>query len=407
MNDTSKQRQAVSFAKSVLLPQEEMLEVSRAKRQLTIAVPRECDKHENRVALAPHAVELLVNHGHTVLVQNDAGMSANFLDLEYAEAGGTLVEESKELFMADIIIKVAPPTLEEISWMKGNQILISSLLIGTQEPCYITALQEKKITAIAYEYLRDPENKNCPITESMSEISGSASILIAAEYLSNANRGKGEMLGGIAGVSPTDVVVLGASTAGECAARTALGLGAVVKVFDHSISKLRELQYKLGQQVFTSIIQPRVLHKALKTADVVIGALPFIDGSRYMVSLDSVMQMKPNSVIVDIGMDHGGCFESSEVTTLDVPTFKKFNIVHYCVPNVPSRVSRTASYALSNIFGPLLIEIAEMGGLQQIVNENLGFRNGIYMYNGILTKESIGRKFGISSRDIDLLLAAF
>ena len=407
MNDTSKTRQAVTFAKSVLLPQEEMLEVSRTQKKLRIAVLKEIDCHENRVSLAPHAVELLVNNGHTVMIQNLAGASANFLDIEYSEAGGTFVENSSELYQADIIIKVAPPTLEEISWMRGNQILISSLLIGSQDPTYITALQEKKITAIAYEYLKDKENRIFPVTESMSEISGSASILIAAEYLSNANRGKGEMLGGIAGVSPTDVVVLGASTAGECAARTALGLGATVKVFDTSTTKLGELHYKLGQQVFTSIIQPRVVHKALKTADVVIGALPFAEGKRYMVSLDSVMQMKPNSVIVDIGMDHGGCFESSEPTTLEMPTYRKFNVVHYCVPNIPSRVSRTASYALSNIFGPLLIDIAESGGLQQIMNENIGFRNGIYMYNGILTKESIGRKFGISSRDIDLLLAAF
>ena len=407
MNDSSNARQALNFAKSVLLPKEEMLEVSPSHRSLTIAVLKEIDPDENRVAMAPHAVELLVNNGHKVFVERNAGSTANFLDVDYSEAGGVFVEDAKELYQADIIIKVAPPTLQEISWMKGSQVLISSLLVGSQEPAYMVALQEKKITAIAFEYLRDSLNRYSPVTESMSEISGSASILIAAEYLSNSNHGKGEMLGGIAGVSPSDIVVLGASTAGECAARTALGLGATVKVFDSSIEKLGELHYKLGQQVFTSILQPRVVHKALKTADVVIGALSYVEGHRYMVCLDSIMQMKPNSVIVDLGMDHGGCFESSEPTTLNNPTFKKFNIVHYCVPNIPSRVSRTASYALSNIFGPLLIEIGESGGLQQLINENIGVRNGIYMYNGILTKEAIGKKFGITSRDIDLLMAAF
>ncbi|HPW65466.1 MAG TPA: alanine dehydrogenase [Salinivirgaceae bacterium] len=407
MKDSSKSRKNITFSQNALLPKEEMLEVIREKKQLTIGVPLECENLENRVALAPHAVELLVSNGHTVYIQSTAGDSANFTDIEYSEAGGSITEDVKDIYNSDIVIKVAPPTQEEISLMRGSQILISSLLIGTQEPEYIKALIEKKITAIAFEYLRDKENKFCPVTESMSEISGAASILIAAEYLSNANRGKGEMLGGIAGISPTDVIVLGASTAGECAARTALGLGAVVRVFDHSIYKLRELQYKLGQPIYTSIIQPRVLHKALKIADVAIGALPFSEESRFKVSLDSITQMKPNSVIVDIGMDHGGCFETSEVTTLETPTFKKFNVIHYCVPNIPSRVSRTASYALSNIFGPLLIDIAEMGGLNHIISENVGFRNGVYLYNGILTKEAIGRKFGLPSRDIDLLLAAF
>lgn len=407
MNEIAKPEKNISFAKSVLMPKEEMLELKLEKQRLTIGVPLEYNRYENRVALAPHAVELLVNHGHTVYIQKNAGETANFTDLEYSESGGIIKNAEQDIYKCDIIIKVAPPSLYEISLMKGNQILISSLLIGTQEPDYIKALAEKKITAVAYEYLRDKENRICPVTESMSEISGAAAILIAAEYLSNANRGKGEMLGGIAGVSPTDVVVLGASTAGECAARTALGLGAVVRVFDHSIEKLRELQYKLGQPIYTSIIQPRVLQKALKIADVVIGALPFTDDSWYKVSIDSVMHMKPNSVLVDVGMDFGGCFESSEITTLDEPTFKKFNVIHYCVPNIPSRVSRTASYALSNIFGPLLIDIANSGGINQIITQNHGFRNGVYLYNGILTKEAIGRKFELPSRDIDLLLAAF
>ncbi len=396
----------VTFPKSTLLPQEERLEVSKDKKKLTISVIKEASLYESRVALAPHAVELLVSDGHTVWVEKDAGLEAHFSDLEYSEAGGEIVEDRQKLFSADILIKVAPPTMEEISWMTGNQTLFSSLMLTSCEHHYIAALQEKKITAIAYEYLRDKENRVYVITESMSQISGSTAILIAAEYLSNANQGKGEMLGGIAGVSPTDVVVLGACTAGEFAVRTAMGLGATVKVFDSSIQRLRQLQEKIGQRIFTSIIQPRVVNKALKTADVVIGALPFDDNPRFMVTIDSIMQMKPFSVIVDIAIDHGGCFETSEPTTLDSPIYRKFNIIHYCVPNIPSRVARTASYALSNILGPLMLEISEAGGIKKTISDNSGFRNGIYLYNGILTKENIGRKLGIASRDIDLLLAA-
>ncbi|HON18601.1 MAG TPA: alanine dehydrogenase [Salinivirgaceae bacterium] len=399
--------QTLTFAKSGLMPQEEVLEVSKDKKKLTISVIKESLKHENRVALAPHAIELLASDGHIVWVEKEAGINAHFTDLEYSEAGGEIIEDRKQLFSADIIIKVAPPNLEEISWMRGNQTLISSLMLSSCEYEYITALQDKRITAVAFEFLKDNTNRVYPVTESMSEISGSTAILIAAEYLSNANLGKGEMLGGIAGVSPTDVVVLGAATAGEYAVRTALGLGATVKVFDTSIERLRKLQHKIGQRFFTSIIQPRVVNKALKTADVVIGALPFEDHPRFMVSIDSVMQMKAYSVIVDIAIDYGGCFETSEPTTLDSPIFRKFNIVHYCVPNIPSRVSRTASYALSNIFGPLLLDIADAGGVEKIIVENPGFRHGVYIFNGILTKESIGRRLGLPSRDIDLLMAAF
>ena len=406
MNDQTRTK-SVGFNENAMMPQAELLEIIEQKKQITIGIPCEYSKHEKRIPLAPHAVELLVNNGNIVYIHRGAGVSANFSDREYSEAGGIIIENSKEIFQADIVLKVAPPTIQEIEYMKGNQLLISSLSLGTQAHDYITALQEKKVTAIAYEYLRDKDNKTHPVLESMSEISGCASILIAAEYLSTANYGKGEMLGGIAGVSPTEIVILGATTAGESAVRIALGLGAMVKVFDQSIEKLRQVQHKLGQQIFTSIIQPHTIHKALKTADVVIGALPFSDIAQYKVCIDSVMQMKPNSVIVDIGIDHGGCFETSEATTLDFPIYKKFNVIHYCVPNIPSRFARTATHALNNIFGPLLADIVDAGGIYQIIRNNLGIRNGIYLYNGILTKEPIGRRFGIPSRDINLLIASF
>jgi alanine dehydrogenase len=407
MEDSDKFSSKVSFEKNALMPQEEKLEQKRKEKKFIIGVPKESSANENRVSLAPHAIELLVKHNHRVLVETGAGDRANFSDQQYSEHGGEIVKSNKEVFQADIIIKVAPLTKEEVKFLKGKQIIISALQISTQEAAYFKDLQKKKVTALAFEFLKSPTENVFPVIESMSEISGSTSILIAAEYLSNVNNGKGEMLGGISGVSPTDVVVLGATTAGEFAVRTALGLGASVKVFDTSITKLRQLQRDLGQQVSTSIIQPRVVKKALKTADVVIGALPMEEEVPFLVSEEAIMTMKPNSVIIDIGIDHGGCFETSEIRTHENPTFKKFNVVHYCVPNIPSRVARTASYALSNIFGPLLLKIGESGNLNNLIREDKGIRHGVYLFNGILTKERIGRKFDISSRDIDLLMAAF
>jgi alanine dehydrogenase len=394
--------------KEQLMPQEEMLEIRKRKKNLKIAVAKESAADENRVALAPHAVELLINNGHDVIIEKGAGLSANFEDLMYSEVGGVIVEDRKEIYTSDIVIKVAALNDEELELLKGNQLLICSFMIGTQNRAYVQKLQEKKITALGYEFLMDQYDKVYPVVQSMMEISGTTSILIAAEYLSNVNNGKGEMLGGISGISPTDVVILGAGTAGEFAARTALGLGAFVKMFDCSMHRLRDVQQRLGTRIFTSVLQPRVVAKALRTADVVIGAIPSEVGEYpFIVSEDAVKQMKPYSVIVDLRIDHGGCFETSELTSFKNPIYRKYGVVHYCVPNIPSRVARTASYALSNILGQILIELGVAGGVNQIIKENMGVRSGIYVYNGVLTKENIGRKFGLPFQDINLLTVAF
>ncbi|MCK4662957.1 MAG: alanine dehydrogenase [Bacteroidales bacterium] len=408
MDTKSKSTPQFTFGKSVLLPQEEMLETGKKQKKLIIGVPKEISPEENRIPLAPHAVERLVNNGHTVLIEKKAGEGAHFDDLSYSEVGGIIVNNHNEIFESDIIIKIAPLQQNEIELLKANQTIISSLHIAAQTKEYIQNLLSKKTTALAFEYLKDKRNNIYPIIRSMSEIAGSTSILIAAEYLSNINNGKGEMLGGISAISPSEVVIIGAGTAGEFAARTALGLGALVKVFDSSIRKLSQLQNNIGTRIFTSMLQPRVLQKALKSADVVIGALHLGDPSqRFIVSEDIVKIMKPDSVIVDISIDHGGCFETSKLTSHSNPVYKKHNVIHYCVPNIPSRVARTASYALSNIFGQIILNIGEAGGTKQLLKNNLGVRNGVYIYNGILTNEYIGEKFGLSYRDINLLMAAF
>jgi len=392
---------------SILLPQEEMLEVATRKSSLFIGIPREISFQENRVALVPDAVGVLVNNGHRVLMETNAGKASNFSDTDYSEAGAKIASSPEEVYKAEIILKVAPPSLKEIERMKQYQILLSTLQLSIQSDTFVRALMNKKITAIAYGWIQDKEGI-FPVIRAMGEIAGGASILIAAEYLSNVNQGPGLILGGISGISPTEVVILGAGTVGEFAARAAIGLGATVKVFDNSLYKLRRIQNALGRRIFTSVIQPKVLQKHLRTADVAIGAIRATKGrTPCVVSEEMVKDMKNGSVIIDISIDEGGCFETSQVTNHTQPVFRKHGVIHYCVPNVASRVSRTASYAFSTIFGPLLMNIAENGSVDRMLKNDSGFRKGIYIYNGMLTNRYLGDLFKIPSKDINLLLAAF
>jgi alanine dehydrogenase len=395
-----------SLENSSLMPQEEMLETGKKTQKLLIGIPKETDENESRIGLTPLAVEQLVLKGHIVIVESEAGKKTNFEDTDYSEVGAQITTNKADVFNCDIILKVSPLNDSEIEMLKGNQIVFSTLHMVLQDQTYFTKLTQKRITAFAFEYLKD-ENDSFPVVRSMSEISGSTAILIAAEYLSNVHKGKGEMLGGITGVNSTEVIILGAGTAGEFAARTAIGMGANVKVFDHSSFKLRRLQNNLGHQINTSVIQPRILTKFLKIADVVIGAMRHSDDNfQFFVSEDVVKCMKKNSVIIDISIDQGGCFETSRLTTHKNPIFTKHGVIHYCVPNIPSRVARTASYAISNIFAPLLLRLADSGGIKNIIKEDTGTRNGLYMYSGILVKSHIGNTFELPYKDINLLLAA-
>lgn len=392
---------------AALMPQEEMLETGKKKQHLFIGIPKETSYQENRVALVPDAVALLVANGHRIVVETNAGKMSNFSDTEYSEAGAQIAYDTAEVFKADIIMKVAPPSMEEIELMQRNSTLLSALQLSVQSRDTLKKLMDKKITAIAWDYIMD-EDGIYPVVRSMSEVAGIASILIAAEYLSNVSKGKGLILGGIAGVPPTDVVILGAGTVGEFAARSALGLGANVKVFDNSLYRLRRLQNDLGVQTYTSIIQPKVLTKALSTADVVIGALRAEGGKTPCVVTEKMVEdMKSGSVIVDVSIDKGGCFETSQVTNHTQPVFTKHGILHYCVPNIASRVSRTASFALSNIFAPVVLQIADEGGSENLIKRKPGFRSGVYILNGTLTKKVLGEAFQLPYKDIDLLTAAF
>jgi len=387
-----------------LLPQEEMLEIARKKGSLKIGVPREYSFQERRVALVPEAVSLLVANGHEIKIETKAGENASFSDREYSEAGAEIVYDRKAVFQCDIVFKVSPPIEEEVEMMGMGQTLISALQISLQPKQILQKMMQKKITAIAWDYMRDSDG-HFPVVSAMGEIAGNTSIHIAAELLNSFKNGKGVMLGGIAGVQPTEIVILGAGTVGEYAARSALGLGCSVKVFDNSLGKLRRLQTAVGNRIYTSIIQPKVLSKALMRADVVIGAVrsPF-GKTPCIVSEDMVSNMKTGAIIIDVSIDQGGCFETSELTNHESPTFDKYGVTHYCVPNIASRVSRTASFAISNIFAPVLIKMGEKGGDKELIKRDHGFRSGVYMYRGTLTSEVLGKIFDLNYKEIELLL---
>ena len=395
-----------SLTKGAYAPQEEMLEVARKKGKLYIGIPKETAFQENRVPLVPDAVALLINNGHRIVIETGAGKAAHFEDTDYSEAGAEIVISPEDVFKADIILKIAPPTLEEIELMQPKQTLFSSLQLTIQPEDFLKKLVAKKLNCVAYDTITD-EAGIFPVIRAMGEIAGGTSILIAAELLSNVNNGVGSLLGGVSGISPTEEVIIGAGTVGEFAARAALGLGATVKVFDNSVSRLRRLQSQLGTRIFTSVIVPKVLEKHLKSADVAIGAMRAQKGrTPCIVNEDMVAEMKTGSVIIDVSIDQGGVFETSCVTNHTKPVFRKHGVIHYCVPNIPSRVARTASYAFSSIFSQIIISMGDEGGFDSLVRKDAGVRNGVYIYNGILTSQVLGETFNLPFKDINLLMAA-
>ena len=395
-----------ALAKASLHPQEKLLEVKKGKHSFFIGLPREISLQENRISLTPDAVAILVNNGHEIWVEAKAGLGSKFSDKEYSDAGAKIVYSPQEVYKADVILKIEPATLEEIEMMHPGQTLISAMQMGQMKVEVLQAMLKKKIIALAYEYIEDKVG-GMPIIRAMSEIAGSSVLLIASEYLSTANNGKGVILGGITGVPPTKVVIIGAGTVAEFAARAALGLGAHVEVFDNHLYKLRRIKHILGQQIYTSTIDTVTLGDTLKTADVVIGALRAEKGrARHVITEEMVTHMKPDSLIIDLSIDQGGCVETSELTTLSRPVFRRHGVIHYCVPNVASRVAHTAANALSNIFTPTILRAAEEGGVEAMIFSHKWFMKGVYTYKGGLTNEHVARKFGLKHKNIELLMAA-
>lgn len=398
----------LNFSRSGLMPKEEMLDVRTKSSSLVVGIPKEICFYENRVPIVPEAVNMLVENGYRVVIEQNAGLGACFTDSEYSEAGGEIVNTAKEVYeQADIIAKVSPLSMSEIELVKKGQTIISAIHISAQTPEYFKKLSEKKVIALAFEFIRDSFN-SFPLVRAVSEIAGNTSILLAAQYLADTRYGKGNMLGGFSGITPTEVVIIGSGTVGEFAARAALGLGAMVKVFDNNLFKLRRLQTSVNSRIFTSVIQPKVLLKSLRTAHVVIGALRNHTGrTPIVVSEDMVRQMKKGAVIIDVSIDQGGCFETSKVTSHADPTFQLHGVTHYCVPNIAARVPHTASYALCNYLGHTVLEICEYGGVENMIKQDNGLRKGVYLYKGALTNQVIGEMYNIPYQDIDLITSSW
>ncbi|MDR2038412.1 MAG: alanine dehydrogenase [Bacteroidales bacterium] len=389
-----------------LMPQEELLRVEGDRKSLLIGVPKESDSCENRIVLTPETVGLLTQHGHHVLVERNAGLDCNYSDLQYSDMGAYIVSR-EDVYRADILMKITPPSFEEIELMKEKQLLFSFLPIYQLSGKYIRMLMNKQITAISFDTIKD--RFGCyPLVRMMSEIAGSTSIQIAAEYLNKSTNGKGILLGGVSGVNPAEVIIIGSGTAAEFAARSALGLGAYVRIFDNSVHRLQRIQNNLGQRLYTSVMHPQVLNRALTSADVLIGAC-YMEGNgyHYLISEDMVATMKQGTVIVDLSINQGGCCETSEILNINNPIIVKHGVIHYCVPNITSLVPRTASMAISNIVSRMVIEMGQQGSVVNWFKADAGLRNGVYLFNGILTDSHISTMFDIPCQDIHLLMAAF
>lgn len=385
---------------------EETLDVKPKGVPLNIGIPRETAFQENRIALTPDAVGVLVSNGHEVIIEHNAGEASHYRDKDYSEAGARIVYDKAEVLKAPILVKSAPVIEEDLPLLQLNQIVISPIHLSAMKAELLQKMMDKRITGISFENLKD-DSGTYPIVRSMSEIAGSAVMLVAGQYLSSANHGKGVLLGGISGIPPTKVIILGAGIVGEFAARAALALGASVKVFDNSVYRLKRLQVNIGQRMWTSVMEPRILAKQLKTCEIAVGALSSQTGRTPVVVTDEmVSNMRPGSVIIDVSIDRGGCFETSEITTHEHPIFMKYGVIHYCVPNIPSGFARTASHAISNVLMPLLLEAGEEGGFENLVWHKIHLRSGIYLFKGALTNFHLSQRFDLKYTDLNLLIAS-
>ena len=386
--------------------QEETLDIKPSSARLTIGIPKETVLQENRISLIPEAINVLVNNGHEVIIETKAGEGSKYNDADFSEAGAQIAHNKKEVYKAPVLIKSAPVMEEDIPFMQLNQTIVSPINISMLKKGLMEKLMAKRVTALGFEIIKD-DSGTFPIVRSMSEIAGSAAMLIAGQYLSSTSDGKGVLLGGISGIPPTKVIIIGAGVVGEFATRTALAMGASVKVFDNNVYRLKRLQNNLGIRVWTSVIEPLILAKQLKTCEIAVGALTNEGGRTPIVATEEMVQaMRPGSVIIDVSIDRGGCFETSEITTHQHPTFVKHGIIHYCVPNIPSGFARTASHAISNVLMPLLLSAGDEGGLEEMVWHNFNLRNGVYLYKGHLTNFYISQRFDLKFTDLNLLIAS-
>jgi Alanine dehydrogenase len=404
------QSRQVDFASMPELKvQEERREIQKQKKMLVIGIPKECCDEEKRIPLIPESVKQLVAEGHRVLIQNGAGESAFYSDHDFTDVGAEMVPTLEEVFEADVIVKIQPLTESELEvWPKGKT-LFSALQFQSREKSYFRKLSSKKTTAVAYELIRE-KSGNFPLLKAMSEIVGSAVMMIGADYLSDPHYGNGTMVGSFPGIKPTQVVFVGAGTVVLNACRTAIGMGCIVKVFDDSICKLRDLQQALGNRVYTNILDPQELEKAIVEADILVSAKhssSSVGCSPVIVKESTVKRMKAGSVIIDVSIDQGGCCETSRLTNHKNPVYELYGVTHYCVPNIASKVPRTASLCISNYLQKALLQISEFGDIEGVLQNNANFAHGVYCFNGKLTNRMISEKFGLPFKPLELILPMF
>ena len=386
-----------------------LLKTEKQKVSTVIGIPKENQETEKRLALTPETVAQLVSLGYRVLMEKGAGLAINYSDSYYAESGAEIMDSAEEVFQANLILKITPPTLSEVEMMRPRATVYSFLYLHQLSTLLLERMSGKRINALAYELLYDNSGVS-PFVTSISEIEGASSITLAAELLSNAHGGKGILLGGVPGISPTEVVIIGAGVAGTMAARAALALGASVKVFDDDILKLRNIRHELGSPVFTSTLQPNVLRNVFRSADVVIGAMQYINKTHfYRISADLIGEMKKGSLIIDLRMAQGGCFETTmEACLPDHPAvFEKQGVLHFCEMSLSSRVARSASIALSNIFISLFTTMGDCGGVAPFARFDRGFASGFYMYAGKMVNSYVANHLNLPVSDIGLFLQGY
>ena len=392
------------FSKEQLLPQEERLELNQIKKEFIIGVPKECDINEKRICLTPDSVSYLVLNDYKIFIESGAGIGSNFSDLDYSEAGAKIVKTKEEVYKCPVILKIAPLTDIEINLIEPNSVLISALVLKKESFSYITNLINKKITSIAFEFIEEDDGY-LPVSDQLGAITGQAAVLISSELMSNINiNGKGLFLGNISGVPPTEIVIIGSDKTAQSAALTATKLGARVKVFSNSIYKINKIQKLIGNPIYSSTIQKKQLSKALMRCDVAIGTIKSNTNSDAIISEDMIVNMKKGAIIIDVSIDTGGTFQTSKLTNHDNPTFVKHDVIHYCVPNIPSRYSRTSSLCLSNIITPYLVKSVKFGSFENFIRNNNSFKKGVYLYNGLNTNKIINQILNIRYNDINTII---
>lgn len=386
-----------------------LLKVNKTHSALTIGIPKENKRFEKRLGLTPETVALLVDEGHKVILESGAGLPINYSDNYYSESGAHIVDSKAEVFEANLILKMSPPTLQEVRLMRPRATVFSFLQQPMLSTTVLEAMSAKRINALAYDLVYD-DSGSSPFATAIAEIEGASAITLAAELMSNANGGKGILMGGVPGVSPTEVVIIGADVAGTVAARAALGLGAMVKVFDNDVSKLRIMEQYLGCSLFTSTLQPNVMRNSFRSADVLIGAMEYINKPhRDRISEDLIRELKQGAIVIDLRLAQGGCFETTmEACLPGAPTmYQMHNVLHFCEMSISSRVARTASIALSNVFSSLFMQMANAGGVVGLAQSDRGYSSGFYMFSGKMVNAYVANLFNLGVNDIGLFLPGY